>query len=389
MFALLLAGPSLTSRPGAAENADTVRPPTGTGAAGRSVTLVTGDRVTVRAGRSDLVDIDPGAGREGMRFTTLRTGGHVQVIPADAVALLDKGKLDRRLFDVTQLLDAGYDDVQRDDVPLIVRHSSTQGRARLSGLHVVVGRALPAIGGSAARVVKREASRAWSRLRTAKDVDRIWLDGRRKVSLDRSVPQVGAPVAWGRGLTGAGVDVAVLDTGIDTTHPDLAGRVRASEDFTGEGTDDELGHGTHVASIVAGTGAASDGRYKGVAPDANLMSGKICDSTGWCEESWILAGMRWAAVEQHAKVINLSLGSADTPGIDPAEEAVNTLTAQTGALFVVSAGNADSPWGCRVGSPASADAALAVGAVDDDDALAWFSCTGSRVGDAAMKPASR
>lgn len=162
---------------------------------------------------------------------------------------------------------------------------------------------------------------------TAGGVDRIWLDGRRLVSLDASVPQIGAPAAWQAGYTGRGVTVAVLDSGVDAEHPDLVGRVTDSVNFTDAADDGDLtGHGTHVASIIAGSGAALEGRYRGVAPEATLISGKVCPYE-YCDDSAILAGMHWAAAEKRADVVNLSLGGPDTPEIDPLEEAVNRLTA--------------------------------------------------------------
>ncbi|MEV0644109.1 S8 family serine peptidase [Phytomonospora sp. NPDC050363] len=83
----------------------------------------------------------------------------------------------------------------------------------------------------------------------------------------------------------------------------------AAEDFTGTspGGVDDLGHGTHVASIVAGSGAASDGRFKGVAPGARLMSGKVCVKAGMCEVSAVIAGVEWAA-RGGADVVNASIG---------------------------------------------------------------------------------
>jgi subtilisin family serine protease len=201
--------------------------------------------------------------------------------------------------------------------------------------------------------------------------------------LDQSVPQVGAPAAWGQGLDGTGMRVAVLDTGIDVTHPDLAGRVVGQANFT-EGFEDDrdlVGHGTHVASTVAGSGAASGGRYRGVAPGAGLLDGKVCVEFG-CAHSWVLAGMQWAA-EQGADVVNLSLGGPDTPGLDPVEEAVGTLSAQYGVLFVIAAGNSGAD--ASIDSPGSADAALTVGAVDKADQLGGFSSRGPRL-DGGLKP---
>jgi subtilisin family serine protease len=361
--AALLAAPAGT---GLAEEATT----TATARAGeRAVTLITGDKVFVReAGDRAGVRIVPAKGRERIGFTTRGDAEHLYVVPLDAQRLLAADKLDRRLFDVRELIRSRYDDAGRSNVPLIVAH---RGKAKL---------------GKPVRIAKSRAASGWERLRTDPAISKIWLDGLRKPLLDQSVPQVGAPQAWQAGLTGKGTTVAVLDTGIDATHPDLAGQITGAKNFTQSDPGDEIGHGTHVASTIAGTGAASGGKYKGVAPDAKLLDGKVCEDYG-CEESAILAGMEWAAAEQGADVINVSLGGADSPGLDPLEAAVNTLTEQTGALFVIAAGNA-APWAteCRVASPASADAALAVGAVDKQDELAGFSCTGPRVGDGALKP---
>ncbi|MGQ5261783.1 S8 family serine peptidase [Micromonospora sp. ZYX-F-536] len=357
-----------------------------------TVTLITGDRVTVTASGAA---VQPGAGREDVRFLVRRERGHLSVTPQDALPLLRSGRVDRRLFDVTALVEARYDDAHRDTLPLLVSYGST-GSARsapgtLPGARVT--RELPAIRGAALSTGKSSLGAVWAtvttgpgaaRLGAAGGVERIWLDGRRRVTLDHSVPQIGAPTAWSAGFTGKGVSVAVLDTGVDASHPDLAGKVAEARNFT-EVPDgrDVIGHGTHVASTIAGSGAASDGRYRGVAPDATLLDGKVCEDTG-CSDSAILAGMQWAAVEKKAAVVNMSLSGWDTPEVDPLEEAVQTLTAQTGTLFVTAAGN-DGADG-SVGSPASADAALAVGAVDRDDELADFSSRGPRVGDDALKP---
>ncbi|MEU4554967.1 S8 family serine peptidase [Micromonospora violae] len=357
-----------------------------------TVTLITGDRVTVTASGASA---QPGAGREDVRFLVQRERGRLSVTPTDALPLLRSGRVDRRLFDITGLIEAGYDDAHRNTLPLLVAYGSTgtarRAQAALPGTRVT--RDLPVIGGAALAAGKSSLGSVWAtvttgssaaRLDAAGGVERIWLDGRRRVTLDHSVPQIGAPTAWAAGFTGAGVSVAVLDTGIDATHPDLAGKVAEARNFT-EVTDgrDTVGHGTHVASTIAGSGAASDGRYRGVAPDATLLDGKVCEDTG-CTDSAILAGMQWAAVEKKAAVVNMSLSGWDTPEVDPLEEAVQTLTAQTGTLFVLAAGN-DGADG-SVGSPASADAGLAVGAVDRDDELAEFSSRGPRVGDDALKP---
>lgn len=362
---------------GAAQNATT-----------HIVTLITGDAVQV-TGKN--VAVLRGEGRAHITFTMSRVKGHVRVIPSDARPLLASGRLDARLFDVTSLIEYGYDQ-RRGDLPLIV---SGQG-APPPDAGLALGRALKAVKGQAAKADKDRLGTLWKGL-TGKDsrsaarslgAAKVWLDGVRRPTLDVSVPLIGAPTAWQSGWTGAGVKVAVLDTGIDTTHPDLAGRIAASVNFAAEFEEeddrDHVGHGTHVASTIAGSGAGSNGKYKGVAPDAQLLNGKVCVQYG-CAESWILAGMQWAA-ESGADVVNMSLGGQDFAEIDPLEQAVNDLTAQYGTLFVIAAGN-EGDWGDRtVGSPASADAALAVAATTKTDELTSFSSRGPRVGDGAVKP---
>lgn len=222
----------------------------------------------------------------------------------------------------------------------------------------------------------------------ADGIAKIWLDGKVKADLADSTAQAGAPGVGG-GDTGEGVEVAVLDTGVDTGHPDLAGRIASAETFVpGESVTDANGHGTHVAFTVAGTGAASDGREKGVAPGARLHIGKVLSDDGTGQDSWLMAGMEWAARDQHAKIINMSLGGPSTDGSDPLSLAVNRLSEETGALFTVAAGNT-GPADFSVGAPGVAAAALTVGAVGGTDTLADFSGRGPHPGDRGVKATDR
>ncbi|MFK4088601.1 S8 family serine peptidase [Kribbella sp. NPDC020789] len=348
------------------------------------VTLVTGDRVTVRG--DGKATVEPGAGRRGIAFGSYRVKGHLYVVPSDVRGQLASGRLDRRLFDVTGLIKAKYDDKSTKAIPVIVTYAgNAKQRAAVPG--ATVTRQLPVVNGAALSIDKGKAAAfltGATGARSAAAIEKIWLDGKRELSLDKSVPQIGAPTAWQAGYTGKGVKVAVLDSGIDATHPDLAPQVAGAKNFTSEADGDFVGHGTHVASTIAGTGAASGGKYKGVAPDAKLYDGKVC-GLNECTDSGIIAGMEWAATEVKATVANISLGGTDTPELDPLEEAVNRLTAQTGTLFVIAAGN-EGPGAGTISSPGSADAALTVGAVDKQDQLADFSSVGPRLGDGAVKP---
>ncbi|MEV6242175.1 S8 family serine peptidase [Lentzea sp. NPDC051838] len=271
-------------------------------------------------------------------------------MPQDAVRLVGSGKVDKRLFDVTGLIEQGRDDGSRDTLPLIVDRD----------------RRVPA---------KTALAATWEGIKADQSIQKVWLDGRVKLLDAESFAQVGATRAWDLGFTGRGVTVAVLDGGYDAGHPDLQGKVLEAKDFTGTGVQDTYGHGTHVAATVAG-----DGMFGGVAKDARLLVGKVCVDEG-CDESAVLEAMEWAA--SRAEVVNLSLGGGASDGTDPLSLAVNRLSEQFGTLFVVAAGN-DGEDG--VSSPAAADAALAVGSVSKADRLSRFSGRGPRVGDFAVKP---
>ncbi|MEU4092481.1 S8 family peptidase [Streptomyces sp. NPDC026673] len=370
----------------------------GSDATRRTVTLVTGDRVTLNAA-GEVVGVTAAKGREGMAFRISRAAdGHTLAVPRDAERLIADGTADRQLFDVTRLVRFGYDDSSRPDLPLIVTYAEGgSGAARaLSDSGARITRNLPSVNGDALRARKSETAELWRSLTgsgasarsaaaaTSAKVERIWLDGKVSASLDRSTAQIGAPTAWAAGYDGTGVTVAVLDTGVDATHPDLEDRVGTQKNFSASpDTVDRVGHGTHVASTVAGSGARSGGKYKGVAPGARLISGKVLDDSGSGNASDIIAGMQWA-VAQGAKVVNLSLGGDDTPETDPVEQAVNELSEKTGTLFVVAAGNS-GPTAATIGSPGSAAAALTVGAVDRADAIAEFSSRGPAADD-SLKP---
>ncbi|WP_283136881.1 S8 family serine peptidase [Rhizohabitans arisaemae] len=356
------------------------------------VTLITGDRVTVAAGPAEgspqVEEVVPGKGRD-VTFVQRRRDDHLYVIPSDAMSPIARGLLDERLFNVTQLLAWGYGDAQRDDIPVIVQSDAKAATPRLKAAEDT--RAFAGLGLASSRLPKNQATETWTGLGGSADaktlaggVTKLWLDGKRQPTLERSVPQIGAPAAWAQGLTGEGVTVAVVDTGYDATHPDLRDVVVQSKSFKpGAPPDaDPNGHGTHVASILAGSGQASSGKNRGVAPGARLAVAKVGDEMGM-PDSEILAGMLWAITEVKAKIVNMSLGGSDGAEIDPLEHAVNTLTAQHGTLFVIAAGN-EGPR--SIASPGSADAALTVGAVDPADRLVDWSSTGPRNWDKAVKP---
>ncbi|MEU4091670.1 S8 family serine peptidase [Streptomyces sp. NPDC026673] len=381
------------------------------GRAVRTVTLITGDKVTVTRGASGTpgVGVRPGPGRTRIGFEVSHqwhgADHHISVVPSDARSLLTAGKLDPRLFDVTEQLDAGYDDASSDSLRLI--YASRSGKSatardaiRQHGARIT--RILDVLRGGSLAPAKRDAGAFWKFVSGTQGLrgplDKVWLNGVSRVALAESTGIIGAPKVWdsvdstGAHITGKDVVVADLDTGYDPTHPDLTGKAAAGRtmDFTGSGSVvDGNGHGTHTASTIAGTGAASAGTYKGVAPDAELLIGKVCTDDGSCPDDAVINGMTWAS-EAGAKAVNLSLGAPPYAQSDPLTEAVEKLTAENGTLFVIAAGNEGAPsadyFGGTVGSPGIADSALTVGSTTKQDTLSTFSSRGPRIGDFAVKP---
>ncbi|GAA3238304.1 S8 family peptidase [Nonomuraea helvata] len=380
---------SVLAAPGA--HAATVPPGSFTNApASGEITLITGDQVQVRAvdGEHHAVTVTPAQRADGSvpTFQVLESDGGVTVIPDDVAALVPE-RLDTALFNVTELAEQGFGTA----IPLILTYTGNTTKAAIPAAKQV--RTLESIGGAAVQVDKRDAAQFGAELAKLESapnlraagplagVAKIWLDRKVKPALEQSVPQIGAPEAWAAGYDGTGTTVAVLDTGVDATHPDLAGKVADQRDFTGQNvTGDPQGHGTHVASTIAGTGA--DGIGKGVAPGARLLNGRVLDADGYGQLSWIIDGMEWAAGEKHAEIVNMSLGSREPGG--PLTAAATQLSKQYGTLFVVAAGND----GCDqcVGAPGDAPEALTVGAVDKQDKLAPFSSRGPITADLAVKP---
>ena len=230
--------------------------------------------------------------------------------------------------------------------------------------------------------------------------------------------EVGADVLNAAGATGKGVRIALIDTGVDTlvsTVGDLAGKVVPVDDpatppsemqpdppdvpcvdFSGENTcDDSFGHGTFMAGLMAGSGAASAGRFKGVAPGAEIVSVKVGGKDGSADVSKVLAAIQWTVSfkdRYNIKVLNLSLGTDSTqpPSIDPLNLAVQRAWV-SGITVVVSAGNFGKGTNTRsdgssygtVTKPGDDPFVLTVGSSDDrespaldDDRLPHFSSWG-------------
>jgi len=304
-----------------------------------------------------------------------------------------------------------------DDIAVIVRASSRPGNGHRSDRAAAAvgrangksGRPLSIVGGASARLT---GARILA-LANDSDVAYISSDDLVKASFDPAsgaalatspaILEAGAPDAWRQlGVTGRGIGVAILDSGI-APHPDLAGRIVASVDFTSGGSGaglvpaaDPGGHGTHVAGLVAGDGTASGGAYTGVAPGANLVDVRVISSTGTTTISTLIAGMEWVLANRstyNIRVVNISAGAPVTVSYsnDPLAAAVEVLVF-AGITVVVSAGN-DGPRPSSITTPGSDPYVITVGAIDDngtatttDDATASWSSQGPTALDGLAKP---
>ncbi|MBI2144055.1 S8 family serine peptidase [Candidatus Woesearchaeota archaeon] len=235
-------------------------------------------------------------------------------------------------------------------------------------------------------------------VRKLPSVKAVYPNGKVFALLDNSVNQISADEVWKLKdktetvLTGKGITIAVIDTGVDYTHPDLGGcfgsgcKVADGYDFYNNDPDpmDDAGHGTHVAATAAGSGV-----LKGVAPDADIYAYKVLDSEGYGSMEDIIAAIERSVdpnddndFSDHADVISMSLGGRGNPD-DPMSQAVDNAVSN-GVVAVVAAGN-DGEYGSNtIGSPGTARKAITVGAVDKCDNLASFSSRGPVIWDGGM-----
>lgn len=196
-------------------------------------------------------------------------------------------------------------------------------------------------------------------------VSRIWQDREVKAYLVQSIPQISADAIGVDGAYGYDIKVCILDTGIDNSHPAFGSRIVAQKDFVNNDDDaqDDEGHGTHVAGIVA----SEDSTYRGVARGVSLIAGKVLNASGSGSFSDVIAGIDWCAYIVDADIINMSLGGgifANYCDTDPAAQASNA--AVTSGVVVVAASGNDG-LDNAIGTPACGSKVIAVGGVYDSN----------------------
>ncbi|TKX87533.1 PKD domain-containing protein [Halorubrum sp. SS5] len=340
----------------------------GTAAAGHTITLVTGETVHL----TETADGWSVTGQTGSSIRVVEAGGSTYVYPSD----VDFSVYDRKLFDVELLIDQGLTDAETDAIPVIVDVGGVSSSA-VGAMDTISGfsnaRSLDSIGASAATIDKSAGATALDRLDRQYELESVHLDYELEVSLNTSVEAIAGDRARQQyEVNGSNVTVAVLDTGVDADHPDLDHAVVDQVDFTGDGTGDRDGHGTHVAGTIAGDGSV-DGNFTGVAPGADIMDVKVLGDDGSGSMSQVIEGIDYADANG-ADVISMSLGG---PGDidDPIVDAVNEAEAN-GTVVVAAAGNA-GPDRRTIGSPALAPSSIAVGATAGSTGeLAVFSSRG-------------
>lgn len=196
------------------------------------------------------------------------------------------------------------------------------------------------------------------------------------------VSMINAPNLWNLGYTGKGVTIAIIDTGCDTTHPNLAGRIIGGRNFTADDNSnpniykDYQGHGTHVAGTIAAS--KSNTGLVGVAPEANLLILKSLDKSGSGKIEWTINAINYA-ISQKVDIISMSLGiSQDIPQL---KQAIIRATSSN-IIVVCAAGNEGdnaNPQTDELSYPAGYNEVISVGAIDKNKSAARFTNSNKEV----------
>ena len=229
--------------------------------------------------------------------------------------------------------------------------------------------------------IKETSVEIVEKIRDLQYVKKVTPDYKISVALDESIPLIDADEIWnyhdnaGKSITGEGISIAIIDTGVDYNHPDLKDNYVKGYDFVNNDNDpiDDHGHGTHCAGIALGSGKTSL-MYVGVAPEADLYVYKVLDESGEGVVSSLIAAMEHA-VQDGVDIISLSLGGdSETANPDDALSEAADNAVNEGVVVVAAAGN--NGIAGIISSPGCARNVTCVGASDYNDKVADFSSRG-------------
>lgn len=208
------------------------------------------------------------------------------------------------------------------------------------------------------------------KIKNFKSLKTIYQNSNISMQMNKAREIVKADIAQDMGYSGEGIGVAIVDTGIskcnDFIYPN--DRIVAFKDFINNKKTpyDDNGHGTHVAGIAGGNGTNSDGRYKGIAINCNLIGVKVLNEEGQGNASDVLAGLQWIMDNRkkyNIRIVNLSIGTNNTSYNDPLVKAVEKMW-DSGIVITIAAGN-DGPKKFTINSPAISKKVITIGSSDD------------------------
>lgn len=274
--------------------------------------------------------------------------------------MLKTNKIDKGLVKALNLIDVD------DNIEFLVYGSNLEAIKNYLTKNNCKATSLNIIGAVAGLTSKQN----FSNLKFGRGISKVSASARVNCLIDKSLKTTNITYLHQAGLTGKNVTVAIIDTGI-SPHFDLMfpiRRVKFFKNFVGENQamHDDNGHGTFVAGIIASSGLLSNKRYKGVAPNCNLVVLKALDGNGEASAIKILEAMQWVkanAKQYNIKVLCLSIGAEPEGKYDPLAIASEVLT-KNGICVVAAAGNS-GPVNNTIKSPGISSLVITVGAVDD------------------------
>lgn len=259
-----------------------------------------------------------------------------------------------------------------NSIPVIVSLKSEKAysKSNVAALSKRIKYELPIVNGFACDMNIQQIKNFYNH----EDIDFISYDSRIHSIIYKAGKTIGVDKISSIPLTGKGITVAIIDTGIimhkDLTYP--SNRIVGFKDFlkNRQKPYDDNGHGTHISGLIASNGVSSKGKYKGIAPEANILSVKALDNEGNGKVSDILSSIQWVIQTRsifNTKILNLSLGTAAqySERFDPLVKAANKAI-ENGLIVVTAVGN-NGPSQKSILSPSTSRHVISVGACDDRD----------------------